>query len=36
MKNKQYGINCEIVTSSQIKLQFQNFPNAFSFEFLNL
>jgi hypothetical protein len=29
MKNKQYGINFEVATSSQTKLQLQNFPHAF-------
>jgi len=37
MENKQYGINFEVVTYSQIKLQFQNYPHTFFFnlEFLN-
>jgi hypothetical protein len=30
LKNKQYAISFEIATSSQTKLQFQNFPHAFS------
>jgi hypothetical protein len=28
-ENKQYGINSEVATSSQIKLQLQNFLHAF-------
>ncbi len=29
MENKQYGISFEVATSSQTKLQLQNFPHAF-------
>jgi hypothetical protein len=29
MENKQYGISFELATSSQTKLQFQNFLHAF-------
>jgi hypothetical protein len=28
-EKKQYGINFELATSSQTKLQLQNFPHAF-------
>jgi len=31
MQNKQYGISFEITTSSQTKLQLQNFFHAFYF-----
>jgi len=29
MENKQYGISFEVVTSSETKLQLQNFLHAF-------
>jgi hypothetical protein len=29
VENKQYGISFEVATSSQTKLQLQNFPHAF-------
>jgi hypothetical protein len=31
IKNKQYGISFEVASSSQIKLQLQNFPHAICF-----
>jgi hypothetical protein len=34
-KNKQYGTNFEVATSSQIELQLQNFLHAFFFWFLH-
>jgi hypothetical protein len=36
MENKQYMINFDIATSSQPKLQLQNFPHAFFSQLLDL
>ncbi len=33
MENKEYGISFEVATSSQTKLQLQDFPQAFFFNF---
>jgi hypothetical protein len=33
LENKQYGISFKVVTSSQTKLQLQNFPHAFFLSF---
>jgi hypothetical protein len=36
MESKQYGISFEVATSSQTKLQLQDFPHAFCSYFLDL